>query len=257
MSSNSGYSGSGLAPVPDFTNVSLPTALQPIPIAVIKNVYDAENPTARLVTSKVNTVFINLPIPVDGNGNFDVSANSVIDASGNIDEKVFFHSFYNPGGTFGFNAANYNTPVNILGNYVVHSTNGLYNFNLYQSMIESYTKLNSLSFSDIDTATLIMLRKECSVYQSLSNFHGSAYGLSFGDIISLLITDGVLKNNGVTAPTPVPVPLQIELVVYSAILDMELHINIIYMVNMSLKNPVKLPYSPFSNLVATSIPQLQ
>jgi len=241
--SSSGFSGTGLASIPDFANVSLPTALQPVPIAVIKNTYDSSNPTAKLVTSKINSVYIDLPVPVDSSLN---TTSSIIDASGNITEFDFFHSFYSPGGTFGLNAANYNTPINILGNYLIHSTDGPYNFNLYQSMIESYCKLNSLSFSDIDTSTLIILRKECSSFQALTNFHGSAYGLSFNEVISLLVTEGVLKEVGVS----VIVPLQLELVVYSGILDMELHINIIYKVSMSLKNPIQLPYSPFSDLVA-------
>lgn len=201
-----------------FNNIS------PIVVAVVKNGYDATSPNVKFFTNEVNVVNI---LPYDSSVNFSQYFTSIMDNSGNISENTFYNHFYNVNGNFCINQTIDKLSLNNLGNYVTQDGNY---FNLYQQITQVYAKANNISVSSIDLASLILLQKECNRLQSITNFLGSSYNLSFSDLMNNLVKNNILTTVGEV----VSVPLQITLIYYSCLLDTELNINIIYNVNMSL-----------------------
>jgi hypothetical protein len=155
---------------------------------LVDNAVDLTNTSAAIVRLE--------PFTDDVNGN-DSFTNANTNANAVFHQHSFMNLFYTTNaGYFNVNPTNVNNPAVCLSSQSYASSNSLpgtsNTFSLYQYLLKAYTNQKGITVNDISSRILMLLQKETFVYQSLANIKGSAISLSWDELISNLVSSGVM-----------------------------------------------------------------
>ena len=155
---------------------------------LVDNAVDLTNTSAAVVRLE--------PFTDDVNGH-DSFTNANTNANAVFHQHSFMNLFYTTNaGYFNVNPTNVNNPAVCLSSQSYASSNSLpgtsNTFSLYQYLLKAYTNQKGITVNDISSRILMLLQKETFVYQSLANIKGSAISLSWDELISNLVSSGVM-----------------------------------------------------------------
>jgi len=171
--------------------------------AIMYNFYDPNV----LVDNKMDlgttsSAIVNLLPYVDPSNNDDDFQNANVSPFANFSQRSFMNLFYNTNaGYFNVNPANASNPAVCLSSQSYASSNSSSTtsnrFSLYQYLLKAYCSLKGIAPNDLSNRILMLLQKECFVYQSLANIRGSVISLTWDELISNLVMSG-----SVLVPSP-------------------------------------------------------
>ena len=158
-----------------------------------------------------------------------------------IELSAFINAFYpTNAGYFNVNSRNTNNAAICLSTQTYASSNSeRIKFSLYQYVLKSYCDYHKISVNDISVSTMMLLQKECYIYQSLAQIRGTTVALSWDQVISTLITSGTMVP--ATPNDSATVDMRLVFNFYSSVLNFSLNVNFNYRVPIT---GYKLPYSP-------------
>jgi len=189
----------GLSPNPDSGAITSAVATT---FAIMYNYYDpdvlSDNTMDLNTTSKAYCQLLPYSDPSNVDAGFENSNN---DPFANFSQRSFMNLFYNTNaGYFNVNPANVNNPAICLSSQVYASSNSSSTtsnrFSLYQYLLKAYCNLKGISPNNISNRILMLLQKECFVYQSLANVKGTCISLTWDELISNLVMAGSMNAPG-------------------------------------------------------------
>ena len=194
----------GISPNTDAGLIDSTTA---VTFAIMYNTYDpnllSDNHMDITTTSDA---YVNLLPYTDPSNNNDSFQNANFSPFANFSQQSFMNLFYNTNaGYFNINTANTNNPAVCLSYQSYTSSNSSSTtsnkFSLYQYLLKAYSNLKGLTPNSLSNRILMLLQKECFVYQSLANVKGTTISLTWDELVSNLVMSGTVM---------VPSPSQTE-----------------------------------------------
>jgi hypothetical protein len=155
---------------------------------LVDNAVDLTNTSAAVVRLE--------PYSDAGNNNASFELHNT-DNNATFHQDSFMNLFYTTNaGYFNINPTNVNNPSVCLSSQSYASSNSLSGtsntFSLYQYLLKAYCNQKGITVNDISSRILMLLQKECFIYQSLANVKGSAISLSWDELISNLVASGIM-----------------------------------------------------------------
>jgi hypothetical protein len=190
----------GVSPNPDagFIDGAVATTF-----AIMYNYYDPEVLTDNTMDLNTTSKAFCQLLPYSDPSNSDLGfENSNADPFANFSQASFMNLFYNTNaGYFNVNPANASNPAICLSSQTYASSNSTNvtsnRFSLYQYLLKAYCNLKGISPNSMSNRILMLLQKECFVYQSLANVKGTCISLTWDELISNLVMSGTMMPPGV------------------------------------------------------------
>ena len=185
----------GISPNPDSSIIDSTTA---VTFAIMYNTYDpnllSDN---HMDVTTTSDAYVNLLPYTDPSNNNDDFQNANFSPFGNFSQESFMNLFYNTNaGYFNINTANTNNPAICLSYQSFTSSNSssttANRFSLYQYLLKAYSNNKGITPNSLSNRILMLLQKECFVYQSLANVKGTTISLSWDELISNLVMSGTI-----------------------------------------------------------------
>lgn len=185
----------GISPNPASAFIDSAVA---VTFAIMYNTYDPNLLTDNhMDIATTSDAYVNLLPYTDPSNNDSDFENANFSPFANFSQESFMNLFYNTNaGYFNVNPANASNPAICLSSQTYASSNSSSTtsnrFSLYQYLIKAYTNLKGITPNSLSNRILMLLQKECFVYQSLANIKGTTISLTWDELISNLVMAGTV-----------------------------------------------------------------
>ena len=185
----------GISPNPASAFIDSAVA---VTFAIMYNNYDPILLTDNhMDIATTSDAYVNLLPYTDPSNNDSDFSNANFSPFANFSQESFMNLFYNTkAGYFNVNPANASNPAICLSSQSYASSNSSSTtsnrFSLYQYLIKAYTNLKGITPNSLSNRILILLQKECFLYQSLANIRGTTIALTWDELISNLVMAGTV-----------------------------------------------------------------